>query len=173
MSNQVVSPNTRQFAPLPTGDNVADYEESKNWTRRQWAWEFLRRNKEFQRQCVDINRRKMSSKERNAIVRQEFGLLEYKSFLEPFKAHGVKPTRFITADIGKWSRVSKTQQKKLSRTPHIFVRPGDVLVRFNVRAIEKSRKAIDAQLSDARTLLVKRSEQWLKREERDAGKRLV
>lgn len=156
--------------PLPTGENIADYDGSKTWSNRQWAWEFLRRNKEFQLRCEQIDRDDIPRKERNVIVRQGVGLLEYKSFLEPFKAHGMKPTRFITADIGKWSRVSKTQQKKLSRTPHIIVRPGDVLVRFNVRAIEKSRKAINAQLRDAGALLEKRSEQWLKRKKSPVGK---
>lgn len=37
----------------PFGDDPAAYEGWAHWSRGQWAWEFLRRNDEFQRGCQD------------------------------------------------------------------------------------------------------------------------
>ena len=42
-------------SPFPNGMNRKDYPDYEEWSYRRWAWEFLRRNRDFQKACAELD----------------------------------------------------------------------------------------------------------------------
>ncbi len=147
---------------LPSGMDEKEYKSYQKWTNRRWAWEFLRRNKRFQAWCNSDEISTLTKKKINEIAREEFGLIEYKHFMERFSDVGVKKPRFTTSNIQSWSFITDEEINKSNKNIKFIRQPGTVLIRFNVRAISKSAKALNKQLEVAKSRLNKRKEKWLK-----------
>ena len=147
---------------FPTGQRAGEYEGWEKWGDIKWAWEFLKRNNEYQECCVKCERNSTSIRKRNAIARKEFGLLQFKDYREPFEGNEVVSPRFVTTNIQYWPQITEKQQQKCrDRNLKLVVRPGEVVFKFDLRAVEKTSKTIDGQLCAARTLLTKLTDQWL------------
>ena len=161
MTEPITLADISHFPKRPTGQSRDEYSGHESWSNEQWAWEFLRRNHMFQEWCGAVANDR--TKKRNNVARNDYGLIKYKPFWEPYAADGVKPPRFTTRRIQSWSRVTSTQQRRFEKEISLPLRIGEVLVKFNIRAIEKSTKALARQLEAAKTLLDKREKQWKKR----------
>jgi hypothetical protein len=71
--------------------------------------------------------------------------------------------RFASSGIQSWSRVTNKQAERLSRTRKMFLRRGEVLIKFDVKGTHKSQRNIEAQLDAARMVLESRAGQWRRR----------
>jgi len=151
------------YQERPTGENEEDYEGNQQWSYKQWAWEFLRRNRKFQEWCHEVENSNWSSNYLNSQARKIYGLQHYKSYAEPYCGEGFYQAKFLTSDIKSWSRVTARQQKTQSLHPLLLLRSGEVIIKFSVQASLKSTKSINAQLSAAKELLLQRKDQWDKR----------
>jgi hypothetical protein len=80
--------------PRPTGLDEREYVNWQKWTGNRWAWEFLRRNPQFQSDCRTVDQNDSPAR-RNELC-EKWGLRRYKSYKEPYRKHG-KPASFVTS----------------------------------------------------------------------------
>ena len=92
----------------PDGTDTDRYKGSMKWSYRRWAWEFLRRNEEFEMVCrqADAN----GSDEEKARIASEFGLRSYKSYAEPYVGKSGRP-RFTNGLVTSISHLDCDQDQ--------------------------------------------------------------
>jgi hypothetical protein len=163
-----IAPITSAAAPqpivfsFPTGLNIADYSGYQSWSNQEWAWEFLRRNTDFQKRSDHIrnwpNSKLTRSWQRN--IAYTFGLKKFKDYIEDF-ASGQNPKPKLTSGtISAWSRVDEKVYASLVLPTAL--RPGQSLIRFDIEAMKKSKKSFNAQLQAAKTAIEKSLKIYLK-----------
>ncbi len=128
---------------FPDGMNPADYPGYESWSDRQWAWEFLRRNKRFRAACnklkiIPIKSQKFKKKARQ--VASEFHLREFIHYTTPFK-NGKDGPSFNPARV--WSTIP---HGSTSRTVNVQIKKGQVVVRFDLLPALDDKRIIDAQI---------------------------
>jgi len=160
MNNGIGKKDYSQYPLRPTGDTLSEYEGWKNWPNAQWAWEFLRRNPDYNKLCMEIESENLDPKERNKKLRKEFGLPEYKHCMEPFAEN---PPRFQTAKpfTRSWLRFRK--ENKFPRKIKLTLDRGQVFMRFDVRPGGSTAKSLDSQIEAAKEVLRGFEQRWLKR----------
>jgi hypothetical protein len=131
----------------PSGKEKSQYIGYENWVMRQWAWEFLRRNKEFRKACGDDPR--LLSKDKKREFAKKFGLNIFKHFAEEYSP---KLPRFVTSQVSSWTHISDTHNRS-SRIPK-DLKLGQALIRFNLEPAINDKRSIDAQLEHARKILL-------------------
>lgn len=143
------------WSGFPTGLNIRDYPGGKVWSKRRWAWEFLRRNPDFQKLCHEVDDGQISLKEIQPKLAESFGLLKFKHYRDNYQ-----PSRpsFSSAQVNFWSNTETVQSSK-RRTVKIFLASGEIIVRASLRhAIHlKNRNAL---LNSIAKLLQGKSEIW-------------
>ncbi len=142
---------------------LSAYPSYQNWTKEQWAWEFLRRNPEFQRQCEAFRnfpeaRFKRYRQRKTAF---SYGLMKFKDYIENFDV-GANP-KFSSSKI---SFFSTGNSKGYASPLTISLRPAETLIRFNIEVMSKSNKSLGAQLKDAKKQLEKTLHSYLKKTQR-------
>jgi hypothetical protein len=138
----------RPRSARPDGNDLARYRGWERWTPRHWAWEFLRRNPDFQRACREAAREDEAARQ---LVAARFGLRRYKPFTEGFGGRGRRQPAFVAATPSIWSVIE--DDLNADRVRRIRLRPGQVLVRFDLAAASPYVAALDAQLRRATSLL--------------------
>ncbi|HLO96631.1 MAG TPA: hypothetical protein VK195_20155 [Burkholderiaceae bacterium] len=142
--------NTASTKHRPTGLDVQEYDGYKKWTFKRWAWEFLRRNPEFAKQCKAAG----DDPAKQQAVADEFGLKRFKHYRSAY-GHAPKPS-FSDAIVTSWS-----WKKDQPREPKMRISRGQVIIRFDLSATIKDVAALEAQLRNAKTLLTKRQRTYL------------
>lgn len=139
------------LVPRPTGRSLSEYPGYPEWTFQRWAWEFLRRNPEFQQACRDAGE---DSAKRIAVAEQ-FGLRRFERFQYEKKRPNWAP-KFSAASVSKWSWL-KNQKKPLP----LSFDAGDVVLRFRLAETALEPAALTAQLADAKQFLLQRRAEYL------------
>jgi hypothetical protein len=145
-------------AIFPDGKNSDDYKDCHSWSFHQWAWEFLRRNPEFQEYCnkSELDPAQFSKKE----IKHKFGLVRFKHYREPYSAAPKERPKFKTSDVVCWPRVSEKIYQRIKQNLPKELKPGEVLVRFDIDKLSEASGSIDAMLEAAKRYLRRASEIW-------------
>jgi len=136
---------------FPDGTNISNYGKYKTWTYRRWAWEFLCRNHNFIKACIRLENGTESEKLQ---VARDFGLVKFKNYSDVQTRTNIFPT-FKDGAIQVTPNLSKENLKKL-----VGIFPGQVLIRYKLKADVDAIAAIEAQLQRARKSLYKLSAQF-------------
>jgi hypothetical protein len=141
----------------PHGDkaDVAQYRDWSKWTPGQWAWEFLRRNSDFQKAC--LNRAVDDASEQS--VAAKFHLARFKDFREhydndrPLFARSIEvfPRRKVFKD-----RLENPAKYASSNRPTKTFKPRDneVVITFRLEpGTHVGTKVLTRQLEQARSRL--------------------
>ena len=139
------------------------YPGYQNWTKEKWAWEFLRRNSEFQKQCDAFRDfpEMLLKRVRQRRTAFSYGLMKFKDYIENFDV-GANP-KFSSSKI---SFFSTGNSKSYTNPLTISLRPAETLIRFNIEVMSKSNKSLGAQLKDAKRQLEKALRSYLKKTKR-------
>lgn len=120
----------------PTGDaDDPAYKGAGTWTRKRWAWEFLRRNKDFIACCQRVDAGKADENE----VAARFGLRKFKHAREPYAAG---PPKFTAATITTKLRAKESDPEEYRRT----LKPGEMVVVIRLEPCLRNPAALDSQL---------------------------
>lgn len=126
------------------GMNEEDYEGYRNWTPKQWAWEFLRRGEDFICKC------KSYATEDKAVLRAlavEFGLRKFKHYLEDYDINE-KP-RFVSAI----RYITNFKEEKSDLKTTLF--RNEVFLKINLEAALSSTKIFNWQVKESKRTLEK------------------
>lgn len=133
----------------PDGTDASRYANINNWSYRRWAWEFLRRNTDFNEECKRV---KDGSAEDKQIVANKFSLKQFKDYRESYIGSSGSP-KFSIGTINSWSHLDAKQ--KAVRKQAVRIKYGQIVIRFNLEQAIQDRKAIDKQLRLAKQKLEK------------------
>lgn len=126
----------------PNWKEKKDYPEAESASGNQWAWEFLRRNRQFQIRCEAVETSKVREKKAQKLA-NEFGLKEFKDFRESF-SEGSKPEfRFDDAK----SYINRNTKKKQVLKGPLTLLPGRFLVVFDIGAELEYEHALEYQMA--------------------------
>lgn len=134
----------------PTGIDVQEYKGYEKWTFKRWAWEFLRRNPDFAKQCTAAG----DDATAQQAVADEFGLKRFKHYKSAY-GHAPMPS-FRDGAVSSWSWLQEHPRKAKMR-----ISRGQVVIRFDLSATTKDVAALEAQLRNAKSLLMKRQRTYL------------
>lgn len=124
----------------PNWQDKSSYPDHKDWSFSNWAWEFLRRNEDFQRQCISAEN---ASAAKQLQVAKQFGLQDLKDFREDFFTSNVP--EWLSVLPGVLSRATKKGGKLGERSiPH-----GQVVMSFDLAQMLNNRPTLDAQVYNA------------------------
>lgn len=138
---------------FPDGMDIADYPGFETWSNTAWAWQFLRRNKSFQKRCNHIRnmRNPLGIAMLQKATAHAFGLTRFKDFIEEFE-DGITPNpQFASSAISAWACLDYDQDD--SDTLPSMLRPGQALLRFDLDAMGVTHKSLLAQVDAAKKTL--------------------
>ncbi|WP_261528070.1 transcriptional regulator domain-containing protein [Burkholderia multivorans] len=67
---------------FPSGEDIDEYGEWQSWSYQDLAWQYLRRNAEFQQKVLALNESDSDIKQQKSDIADEFFLKRYKDFRE-------------------------------------------------------------------------------------------
>jgi hypothetical protein len=132
MSNQSRSSGS---ASLPDGKDVSQYEKCERWSNVRWAWEFLRRNKEFRAAChkyrntPENNRPQMGER-----IAEEFHLKRFKNYTDSWSE---KKDRLLFSRTTAWTEIPEGEDVLPINTE---IRTGQFALRIDVKAMSSKRE---------------------------------
>lgn len=132
----------------------AEYPGYKKWSFKRWAWEFLRRNRDYIAACKRIG----DDEAQKAAIATQFGLKRFKPYREPHIGASGRPL-FLGAAVSFLSNVEVAADRRMKVT----LRDGEVLIRFNLSATINDPDSIDAQLRSAAVVIRKHQKAYLAR----------
>lgn len=128
------------------------YKNISRWSYKRWAWEFLRRNENFIKECKRVE---FSSNEEKQDVAKAFGLKKFKSCKEGYLSKSGYP-KFSLGSISSWSYLQLSSEE-----PQIFeveIKYGQVLIRYDLASALADKKVLDKQLQSAESRVRRRME---------------
>jgi len=153
-NTNIHSPTT---TPFPTGLDDANYLGSRIWSSRRYAWEFLRRNQDYQTFCLRVINGEVTNKATiKTTLTEQFGLLKFKSYLENYQPN--RP-RFTSSEVSYWSDISNTPYS-VRKNINIELGPGEIIFRLSLKSAAISTKSLGAHLRSIEKLLNLKSEHW-------------
>jgi hypothetical protein len=128
----------------PRWNDVSSYPDHTTWSFSRWAWEFLRRNVEFIAECE----RAMDddSPDIKKGVANKFGLRDFKPFNQNFEWGVIPEWLNILPEVLASPLVGVYPIKET-------VKPGRVVLSFDLNEMLKNRPVLDAQLFNAQVYL--------------------
>ncbi len=137
----------------PNGRFIQQYAKHETWSKRRWAWEFLKRNEEFRAACDGLDSCADDDVRRVAIC-ERFGLLRFRHYNERY----VRPfPNFALGNVRAWIRLEGLDH--LAGEARIPLKPGQVAILFDLNHALTNVRSLRAQLAHAR----RRLERYLKR----------
>jgi hypothetical protein len=141
------------------------YKNNEKWTPRRWAWEFLKRKKDFIQRCDDARNLTDDAKTAAELeIAKEFRLKKFKDHTEKYSPNN---PIFLSTSIYKWKGESKKRPKE-RKILKIRLNPGEMLIRFQVDATLNNSRAMRVQLDAAKVWLTRYREELIDAEKRDA-----
>lgn len=153
----------------PSGLDIADYEGHEKWGYLRWAWEFLRRNIGFKKECLKADELGKTSRSE---VAKKFHLNKYKPYWEEFRSveKGHKRAKFVTRNLKFW--IALEGSAKPPRNVEVKLQDGEILVRLPVwAAAELTRSSLTTLLKSTRRLAHVFLEEFLNQEHRVKSKK--
>ena len=140
LREQILVLKTDGVLRRPNWQDKSSYPDHTDWSFSNWAWEFLRRNEAFQRQCTSAEN---ASAAKRLHVAKQFGLQELKDFRE----------HFFTGKVPEWLSVlpgviSRATEKE-ERLEERLVQHGQVVMTFDLKEMLNNRPTLDAQVYNA------------------------
>lgn len=126
----------------PDGTDIDVYARCMRWSYHQWAWAFLRRNKEFRKACKAIKRFDGDIDSEMARVAALFGLKRYKPYTESF-SNGRRPLFDTSRFLIRANLLEIDQEPKIMR---LLIRPGELAVRLDLSSILNNAWGLRSQL---------------------------
>lgn len=121
-----------------------DYPNYKTWSSHRWAWEFLRRNKEFINDCKSLDSLNcFDRKEKEEEIAKKYGLEKFKYYSDVSRPSPV----FLMRSIESWQNDSK---KTFEEDVVVKIKKGQLLILFNVDQTLGGISELEAQLDQAR-----------------------
>lgn len=115
------------------------------WPFRVWAWEFLRRNPEFQRQCDELAEASAAAKQRMA---RSWGLGEFKPYKEPY--HGPHGCLWLSEAFREYEAAEDGDKEY-----RVVLKQHEVALVFDLNHVTIAGiSALDVQLQVARDILM-------------------
>ncbi len=134
--------------PRPTGEtHDFAYRETKDWKKKRWAWEFLRRNPEFLAACVEVDKGVKSAED----VAEKYGLLHFKHCRESYKGDVHAPPKFLGTVI-KWRFRLQEEDSEQDRRR---LKVSEMVVVLRLEPCLYNTSSLDAQLRAARCAATK------------------
>jgi hypothetical protein len=149
-TTEPTSTESSTHAAFPDGMSPADYAGYEGWSDRRWAWEYLRRNKNFRTACDKLHKFPVGSaeyKESARGVANQFHLREFIHYATPFREGKTGPS-FNPARV--WAKIPTESE---SRTVKIRIRNGQIAARFDLVPALHDERMIEAQLAYVRLAL--------------------
>lgn len=138
---EAITPSRR-----PDWKNETSYGPTSLWSYRRWAWEFLRRNPEYQERSENLKEAMSGNKKKLA---HDFGRCNLKPFREPYGDDDA--SRLWLAET-----IDPTAGKVLGKNglPRFELRPGYAVLMVDLTQTTKAgRAALNSLLSHAKELL--------------------
>ncbi|HEY1611190.1 MAG TPA: hypothetical protein VGG24_18140, partial [Paraburkholderia sp.] len=122
-------------ALLPDGTDVSQYEKYESWSNRRWAWEFLRRSKEFREACHKYRKTPEEKRSRiGAKIAEKFHLMRFKDYTDSWSE---KKDRLLFSRCLTWADIPEgTEERKINTS----IRRGQILMRVDVHAMTSKRE---------------------------------
>lgn len=142
---------------IPNGTSAQDYNGCIAWSGRRWAWEFLRRNLEFQLLC-EVARINDTEDDIGRAIAAQFGLRRFKSWFSMYEEESMP--RFVNR-ITSYPKIITFGERNLQNpnctwTFEKKVKSSEVLVRFDIAPMLLAPKTVlQAQLASAERQLIK------------------
>lgn len=133
-----------QSRKRPDGTISDYYKRCLRWSYHQWAWAFLRRNKEFRKACKAIEEFNGDVDSEMARVAAFFGLKRYKPYTENF-SNGRRPLFDTSRFLFRSNLLESDQASKVRRLP---IRSGEIAVRLDLNAILNNSWGLRSQLKE-------------------------
>ncbi|HDR9125992.1 TPA: hypothetical protein QDB31_003022 [Burkholderia vietnamiensis] len=140
---------------FPSGEDISEYEEWKSWNYQDLAWQYARRNRNFQKMCLALNASDPDAEQCMQDIADEFFLRRYKDFREENlgRGEGISAQFEISrAPDGvrnlKFSRTLKHHQIAITLDLRSSIYSQDALP----RQIELVTKAIEQRATNLRRL---------------------
>lgn len=154
---------------FPKELQITHYAGYEDWSNQHWAWEFLRRGITFQERCDEVQNWPNSRLTRmnKMYIAKAFGLKKYKYYKEDYASGDTPNPRFTSEFVSYWSRIDEdAYADQVLPTSLNF---GEALIRFDILAMEKSKKSLSAQLNSAKERLQQGLEQYLNQKKTKSG----
>lgn len=133
----------------PPGLEGSSYKTYRNWSYKKWAWEFLRRNHNFQVDCLKVENGTQEEKQQ---VANDYGLKEFKKYTHAFKGKKSGAPTFLigvpSIYTNKTNKESQTKRIRLSKT--------QIAVRFDLKYFDEYQWSIKTQLESLASLFDKK-----------------
>lgn len=124
----------------PEWRDETSYPDYTTWSYSQWAWEFLRRNEQFQKECYLVEG---GSAAEQLPVAKCFGLQAFKHFREPFSVREVP--QWLSVLPGILTRATGKDTTLKERV----IPQGQVVMTFYLDEMLNNRPTLDAQVYNA------------------------
>lgn len=145
----------------PDWTNPASYINHESWTNKTWAWEFLRRNKEYQRKC------KENAKENTEIKKalaKDFGRCNLKHFRRAYYPSEENEKLWLSETIVKKRTWHDTDDAKTE----LDLSRGEVALVFDLKQVRYGgTAAITTLLNHAKEILFKELQTYGKKLDAD------
>ena len=123
------------------------------WGNQRWAWEFLKRNQEFRKECDELN--KMDQSRRivfERIIAEKYGLKKFLSYDNKVKPGNI----FLIGTIKCWPFDAEEDNNI-----ELSIQPGQFVIVFNVHKTLDGEFEFDAQINKAKKELKQYREELL------------
>lgn len=139
--------------PRPKWNDAATYADPTEWSYRQWAWEFLRRNKAYEA----ATKKKLLLPKEKAAIAQTFGRSTFKRYSEGYgkddAGHHWLPEAIVKKAL--WYEEGSTGSTVTA------LLPGEVALVFDLsQTLKGGTTAISSLLGHARKVLLSELEQY-------------
>jgi hypothetical protein len=162
----VTKPGELKKTNRPDGLLVERYKGHENWSYRNWAWQFLRRDRDFIRACEAVD-----SKVREAAdVAKEFHLYNFKHYRMGFASKGNPAPRFLVRTIRSVKHLVNINLEDSNIAFRTRLRLGEIWIKFDLNHEYIVGGSIKAQLRVAKTVLKKSMEEYSESQKRSPKK---
>jgi hypothetical protein len=134
---------------LPDGTKIEDYHEWQSWSYRDLAWQYLRRNEEFQKSCTPQTSTAPLDDEEKQNIADNFFLKKFKHFHE----EKLKKNEGFSAIVTKSKKIDDPNGENFS----FHLKSHEIAFVLDLRVALRSKEGIDAQLKIIKKILERRS----------------
>lgn len=135
---------------LPEGTCVDDYAGWESWNYREWAWQYLRRNENFQKACRDLSESSQHLSDKKEDIAKFYFLKKFKDFSEQTLKHN----EGFSAIVAKSKKPTDTDDLNFE----FELKYHEIAFVFDLRVALHSNDGIKAQLEILKSILERRVE---------------